>query len=69
MNKPLKTVSYTLDEETEQWIKEEAAARERSASWLIRAIIADYRDRLFVQGPQGPAAAQGPARMENSYGQ
>jgi hypothetical protein len=62
----LKTVSYTLDQETEEWIKEQATKRERSASWLVRLIIADYRSRWF-QGPQGPAAAQGPARMENHH--
>lgn len=51
----LKTVSYMLEEETEEWIKEQAAAQERSASWLIRAIIADYRDRL-KQRQQSPSS-------------
>jgi hypothetical protein len=58
----LKTVSYTLDQETEEWIKEQATKRERSASWLVRLIIADYRSR-WGMGPAG----QEPARMENHY--
>jgi hypothetical protein len=35
-----------LDEETKAWLEEQARLLERSASWLLRAIIADYRARL-----------------------
>lgn len=40
------TASYMLDEETKAWLEEQARLLERSASWLLRAIIADYRARL-----------------------
>jgi hypothetical protein len=56
------TRSVVLKKETWEWLDAHAKKEGRSASAVVRIIIADYRSR-WGMGPAG----QEPARMENHH--
>lgn len=53
------TISVVVDEETRRWLLAQSEAKDRSVSWLVRTIIAKYREKQDKLPPPAPLPLPG----------